>query len=101
VILNTARNNANENGHREFYLPVIFTDQIQLRSLAVEAILACCAACFTGCIESIVGYFNRFVSYHFFVQSLNFCIDMLTLKSVRVDDISISRCLIVTNSSLR
>jgi hypothetical protein len=28
--------------------------------LAVAAILACCAACFIGCIEGLVEYFNRY-----------------------------------------
>lgn len=27
---------------------------------AVLAILACCAACFVGCIEGLVQYFNKY-----------------------------------------
>lgn len=27
---------------------------------AVLAILACCAACFVGCIEGLVEYFNKY-----------------------------------------
>jgi len=42
MILNAVRNNANANGH------------------PVEALLACCAACFIGCIEQLVEYFNRY-----------------------------------------
>ncbi|KAF7428148.1 putative choline transporter, neither null mutation nor overexpression affects choline transport [Pleurotus ostreatus] len=42
LILEAIRHNANAEGH------------------PVEAILACCAACFVGCIESMVEYFNRY-----------------------------------------
>jgi len=42
IILQVARNNANADGH------------------PVEALLACCAECFIGCIESAVEYFNRY-----------------------------------------
>ncbi|TDL26138.1 DUF580-domain-containing protein [Rickenella mellea] len=42
IILNAAQQNANADGH------------------PVEACLACCAACFIGCIESLVEYFNRY-----------------------------------------
>lgn len=42
MLLQAAQNNANADGH------------------PVEAILACCAACFVGIIESMVEYFNRY-----------------------------------------
>ncbi|EJD03315.1 DUF580-domain-containing protein [Fomitiporia mediterranea MF3/22] len=42
IVLDAARQNANADGH------------------PIEAILACCAACFIGCIESMVEYFNRY-----------------------------------------
>ncbi|CAE6491284.1 unnamed protein product [Rhizoctonia solani] len=42
IILNSIRANAAESGS------------------PVEAALACCAACFVGCIESLVEYFNRY-----------------------------------------
>ncbi|KAG8740574.1 putative choline transporter, neither null mutation nor overexpression affects choline transport [Ceratobasidium sp. 414] len=42
LILNTVRANAAESGS------------------PVEAALACCAACFVGCVESLVEYFNRY-----------------------------------------
>ncbi|CAE6477358.1 unnamed protein product [Rhizoctonia solani] len=42
IILNSIRANAAESGS------------------PVEAALACCAACFVGCIESMVEYFNRY-----------------------------------------
>ncbi|QRV96702.1 Plasma-membrane choline transporter [Ceratobasidium sp. AG-Ba] len=42
IILNAIRANAAESGS------------------PVEAALACCAACFVGCIESLVEYFNRY-----------------------------------------
>ncbi|KAG7098507.1 Putative choline transporter, neither null mutation nor overexpression affects choline transport [Marasmius oreades] len=42
LILQAIQNNANSEGH------------------PVEAILACCAACIVGCIESAVEYFNRY-----------------------------------------
>ncbi|KAG9124643.1 putative choline transporter, neither null mutation nor overexpression affects choline transport [Ceratobasidium sp. 392] len=42
IILNAVRANAAESGS------------------PVEAALACCAACFVGCIESLVEYFNRY-----------------------------------------
>ncbi|KAF8893351.1 plasma-membrane choline transporter-domain-containing protein [Infundibulicybe gibba] len=42
LVLNMVQNNANAEGH------------------PVEAILACCAACFVGIIESMVEYFNRY-----------------------------------------
>ncbi|KNZ80543.1 Protein PNS1 [Termitomyces sp. J132] len=42
MLLNMIRNNANADGH------------------PVEACLACCAACFIGCIESLVEWFNRY-----------------------------------------
>jgi len=29
-------------------------------SIAVEAALACCAACFVGILENMVEYFNRY-----------------------------------------
>lgn len=29
-------------------------------NIAVVAILACCAACFVGCIEGLVEYFNKY-----------------------------------------
>lgn len=42
LIFNAIRNNASQDGH------------------PVEACLACCAACFIGCIENLVEYFNRY-----------------------------------------
>jgi len=42
IVLDVARNNANADGH------------------PVEAVLACCAECFVGIIESLVEYFNRY-----------------------------------------
>ncbi|KAI0949301.1 hypothetical protein AcW1_008955 [Taiwanofungus camphoratus] len=42
LLLNVARNNANEDGH------------------PVEVCLALCAECFIGCIEGMVQYFNRY-----------------------------------------
>lgn len=42
LMLNAARNNANQQGN------------------AVEACLACCAECFIGFLESLVEYFNRY-----------------------------------------
>ncbi|KAK7472552.1 pH nine-sensitive protein 1 [Stygiomarasmius scandens] len=42
LLLQAAQNNANAEGH------------------PVEACLACCAACFIGCIENAVEYFNRY-----------------------------------------
>lgn len=42
LILEIARNNASQEGS------------------PVEAALFCCAACFVGCIESLVEYFNRY-----------------------------------------
>jgi len=42
MVLNAVQNNANAEGH------------------PVEVCLACCAACFIGCIESAVEYFNRY-----------------------------------------
>ncbi|KAI5117779.1 hypothetical protein M0805_000422 [Coniferiporia weirii] len=42
IILNAARQNADANGQ------------------PIEAILACCAECFIGCIESMVEYFNKY-----------------------------------------
>jgi len=42
LLLNTIRNNADENGH------------------PVEVCLALCAECFVGCIEGMVQYFNRY-----------------------------------------
>jgi hypothetical protein len=42
LVLNAAQNNANANGH------------------PVEALLACCAACFVGILENMVEYFNRY-----------------------------------------
>ncbi|KAK2463281.1 hypothetical protein APHAL10511_004936 [Amanita phalloides] len=42
LILNAAQSSANAEGH------------------PVEACLACCAACFIGCLESLIEYFNRY-----------------------------------------
>lgn len=60
LILNAVRNNANQNGHREYHSlnSCIVIHSIPL--LAVEVCLACCAECFIGCIESMVQYFNRY-----------------------------------------
>jgi len=40
----------------------LFMDQLSnaIRFTAVLAILACCAACFVGCIEGLVEYFNKY-----------------------------------------
>ncbi|KAH8119541.1 DUF580-domain-containing protein [Phellopilus nigrolimitatus] len=42
IILNAARQNADANGQ------------------PIEAVLACCAECFIGCVESMVEYFNKY-----------------------------------------
>lgn len=42
LLLQSVRQNANADGQ------------------PIEAILACCAECFIGCIENLVQYFNRY-----------------------------------------
>ncbi|THH08372.1 hypothetical protein EW145_g2751 [Phellinidium pouzarii] len=42
IVLNAARQNADANGQ------------------PIEALLACCAECFVGCIESMIEYFNKY-----------------------------------------
>ena len=58
LVLEAVRNLATEQGNRMcLYHPIKLATNVLC--LAIEACLACCAACFIGCIQNLVEYFNR------------------------------------------
>lgn len=61
MILNAAQNNANADGHRELTI-IVSTPTVTFinETPAVEACLACCAACFVGILQNLIEYFNRY-----------------------------------------
>ena len=60
VLLNWASQDAARDGNRECRLASNVDLTIDASTIAVMAILACCAACFIGCIEGLVEYFNKY-----------------------------------------
>lgn len=55
-------------------------NSLPLSLSAIGAILACCAACFVGCIESLVEYFNRYA----YIEIGEVFIDPDTLRALRL-----------------